>query len=247
MKTLKLKSILFSILTVVMLSVFVTSCDKDEETIENSDVVQFENDILTRALNTTEVTDFQSKAHGGELATEYATYEEVIDDNGVKDAAIITIPIQSNAKNQSKGLYIHYDFLTEEFNHEVIAVTFGESFVNQVRTNKITSIDHLSDAELNNLGLNYSATYEFFALDGILAGRLTYENNKLVEDYENPSRASNWCIFKCMVGKTSWKERYHCGVAVISCVSGNWYSCLWNIYRCAKNGPRYYRECKPGC
>ncbi|MFD0862646.1 hypothetical protein ACFQ1M_10565 [Sungkyunkwania multivorans] len=249
MKNRKLKFILVSILTFAMLSMFVTSCSKDDNQndLETNEVIQTDNDILAKALQTEEVLNFQSTIHGGELALDQATYEEVADENGDKDGAFITIPIRSYVANQSKGLYIHYDFLTKEFKHEVIAVTFGQSFVDQVKGSRLDSIDHLSDSEVENLGLSYSATYEFFALDGVLSGRLTYEDNILIEDYENSSRVSYWCLFKCMVGKLSWRERISCGWAAISCISGNWVSCVWNIYRCAKNGPRYYRDCRRRC
>jgi len=242
MNYLKIKLRLFSLLAILVVSAFLTSCEQEAITPNFTNID--DNTLLKSVLELSEVIDFDEEAHGKLVVNEAFLTQTINDDSGNPAVSLISIPIDNDVKYQLKSLDIAYRHSTKEFEFDIMEITYSDEFIEQ--TKRHSDIAELTEQDIEDRNITYSATHKHFALDGFLHAEQVYTNNILTVDYEDTSRGWTSCMFSCVVGKMSWRDSLRCGWHTAAClITQSTYHCLMSLKSCL--GAKYWSDCNQEC
>ncbi len=237
-------------LLVLMVSVFLTSCGKDETPEPEAQPIT-QDQILARALQTHNVTEFNTTLHG-QLKTDYASIETSDEDeDGHIDIARINIPIDPLELEATANLIIFYfvdkeDNNKEKFDSYVDKVIFEGETLAQIEEAENIASQNGTEIDYSNVkftGVNKIESHD----EGTLLIRDVYASGELIEATVNEdSRSYVWCMATCYLGKMSWWERSRCAWATAKCaLTRNW-SCYTAVKNCVGKWS-YWKECYNEC
>lgn len=216
----------------LLVAAILSSCGKENTTVEPTVPKLTESQILAKALQTEHVTEFNEEENG-QLQKEHYTIESIDEDeDGSIDIAAIYIPVDAKEELTAATLVIffvaenvgevdHNENVMDGFDSYIDKVTYSEETYNEILLAE-------EEAEQNGVEANYDdikfkGTSSYVSHDGVEFMTDKYEEDEMIDRSEAEDRYNLYCALKCYIKKLSRWQKIKCGFAIGVCaVTKNW-------------------------
>lgn len=226
-------------------TILLSSCEKDIiESKQKESIIEID-ELTNKIYNLPEVKNFNYKANGNLILENISLVKEFNDRSTGGKVSLFSIPIQTNQAYSAKDFYILYNNAKNKFDFCIYEVEYDSDFFEALLDNAILDINEMTESELSNLGLMYSAKEKISSLEGSVIYNSEFKDNKMISSDKNiQSRGplDLYCMVVCIVDNMSWYERFSCSVAITNCYRNPSLSCINSLLSCAENED-YFSDC----
>jgi len=191
------------------------------------------------------VKNFNSNKNGTLILDNINLVKEFTDEITNNKVSLFGIPVKINEANTAKDLYILYNHDENKFEFCTYKVEFDHDFYKTLATNADLNLDDMTENELADIGLTYSAKETFLSLEDQVVVSRKFKNNSMissVNDIQSRGPLDLYCMLVCIVDKMSWLNRITCSAAIAACAIPN-PACIGLVLGCGGQGEDEYNDC----